>query len=468
MLPSDQFSRGCMNMNHEIFRAYDIRGVFGETLNTDIVHLIGRALGTEMQMLGSHMAAIGRDGRKSSPDFAAALCEGLMSTGCDVIDVGMVPTPMLYHAASRISGGTGFQVTGSHNPSQYNGIKMMINRETLAGERIQGLKNQVLSMNFSNGQGRYSSMDVRSDYIASILEDIHLQKPFKVVVDCGNGIAGSVAPEVFRSMGLEVVELFCEVDGDFPNHHPDPSVPENLEDLIATVRKSGADLGFAFDGDGDRLGVVSAMGQIIWPDRQMVLFSTAVLERNPGAQIVFDVKCSQILARSIARAGGEPIMWKTGHSFMKEKIKESGAPLAGEMSGHIFFNDRWGGFDDGIYAAARMCELLSEKAESPNQVFAAIPDTVNTPELRINLKEGEPFRIVEALVQSAVFKNAEVSCIDGLRVDFENGFGLVRASNTTPSIIMRFESTSQQVLDSIIGQFRRELRKVRPDLDIPC
>ncbi|MYB35054.1 MAG: phosphomannomutase/phosphoglucomutase [Gammaproteobacteria bacterium] len=456
-----------MTIHREIFRAYDIRGIVDETLNTDSVHLIGRALGTEMQMLGSDTAAIGRDGRKSSPDFAEALCEGLISTGCDVIDIGMVPTPTLYHAASRISGGTGFQVTGSHNPSQYNGIKMMINQETLAGERIQDIKNQVLAMNFSDGQGQYSSMDVRSAYIASILEDIQLKKTFKVVIDCGNGIVGSMAPEVFKSMGLEVIELFCEVDGDFPNHHPDPSVPENLEDLINTVRKSGADLGFAFDGDGDRIGVVSATGQIIWPDRQMVLFSNAVLEQNPGAQIIFDVKCSQVLARSIARAGGEPIMWKTGHSFMKEKIKESGAPLAGEMSGHIFFNDRWDGFDDGVYAAARMCELLSEKAESPCQVFAAIPDTVNTPELKISLKEGEPLEIVEALVQSAVFANAKVSLIDGIRVDFEDGFGLVRASNTTPSVIMRFESTSRQALDSIIGRFRTELKKIRPDLDIP-
>ena len=456
-----------MTIHHEIFRAYDIRGVVDETLTADIVSLIGRALGTEMQILGSHMAAIGRDGRKSSPDFTEALCEGLMSTGCDVVDVGMVPTPALYHAASRISGGTGFQITGSHNPSQYNGIKMMINRDTLAGERIQHVKNQVLAMNFSSGQGQYSKRDVRSDYIAAILEDIQLRKTFKVVIDCGNGVAGCMAPEVFRSMGLEVVELFCEVDGDFPNHHPDPSVPENLEDLINTVRKSGADLGFAFDGDGDRLGVVSPTGQIIWPDRQMVLFSEAVLGQNPGAQIIFDVKCSQVLSRSIARAGGEPIMWKTGHSFMKEKIRESGAPLAGEMSGHIFFNDRWGGFDDGIYAAARMCELLGGKDESPHRVFAAIPDTVNTPELKINLKEGEPLKIVETLVQSAVFENAEVSFIDGLRVDFEDGFGLVRASNTTPSIIMRFESTSRQALDSIIGRFRKELRKVRPDLDIP-
>ncbi len=454
-------------MHHEIFRAYDIRGVVDETLTSDIVHLIGRALGTEMQILGSHMAVIGRDGRKSSPDFTEALCEGLMSTGCDVVDVGMVPTPALYHAASRISGGTGFQITGSHNPSQYNGIKMMINRDTLAGERIQHVKNQILAMNFSSGQGQYSKWDVRSDYIAAILDDIQLQKTFKVVIDCGNGVAGCMAPEIFRSMGLEVVELFCEVDGDFPNHHPDPSVPENLEDLINTVRKSGADLGFAFDGDGDRLGVVSPTGQIIWPDRQMVLFSEAVLRQNPGAQIIFDVKCSQILSRSIAGAGGEPVMWKTGHSFMKEKIRESGAPLAGEMSGHVFFNDRWGGFDDGIYAAARMCELLSGKDESPHRVFAAIPDTVNTPELKINLKEGEPFKIVETLLQSAVFENAEVSFIDGLRVDFEDGFGLVRASNTTPSIIMRFESTSRQALDSIIGRFRKELRKIRPDLDIP-
>jgi len=456
-----------MTIHHEIFRAYDIRGVVDETLNAETVRLIGCSLGTEMQLLGCQVAAIGRDGRKSSPELTEALAEGLISTGCDVVDIGMVPTPVLYRAATRISGGTGFQVTGSHNPSCYNGIKMMINRETLAGERIQAIKNRLLNRKFSCGQGQRSGMNVHRDYIASILGDIRLKKSFKIVLDCGNGVAGTIAPEVFRNMGLEVIELYCEVDGDFPNHHPDPSVPENLGDLINIVRESGADLGFAFDGDGDRLGVVSSSGQIIWPDRQMVLFSESVLRERPGAQIVYDVKCSQILAKSILGAGGVPIMWKTGHSFMKEKLKETGAPLAGEMSGHIFFNDRWDGFDDGIYAAARLCELLNEKDESPRQVFEAIPDTVNTPELRIDMKEGEPLQVVEALVQSVDFRNVEVSLIDGLRVDFEDGFGLVRSSNTTPSINMRFESVNQKALDLIISRFRQELRKVRPDLDIP-
>ncbi len=456
-----------MLMPDEIFRAYDIRGVVDKTLNTEIVHAIGRALGTVMQMHDCHIATIGRDGRKSSPDFAEALSEGLMSTGCNVIDIGTVPTPTLYHAASRISSGTGFQITGSHNPAHYNGIKMMINWETLAGEKIQIIKNRVLDKHFTVGQGQLSSMDVRTDYIDSILKDIELQKPFKVVIDCGNGIAGSIAPDVFRRLGLEVIELYCEIDGDFPNHHPDPSVPENLEDLIDVVQKSCADIGFAFDGDGDRLGVVSASGQIIWPDRQMILFSESVLKQNPGAQIIYDVKCSQLLAKSIEKAGGKPVMWKTGHSFMKKKMKECGAPLAGEMSGHIFFNDRWDGFDDGIYAAARMCELLGKEELSPRQIFQSIPNTVNTPEMKIDLQEGEPFKIVEELVHSAVFEDAEVSFIDGLRVDFQDGFGLVRASNTTPSLIMRFESASNITLNRIINRFRDELKNIRSDLEIP-
>ncbi len=456
-----------MSIPHEIFRAYDIRGVVNETLNTEIVHAIGRALGTNMQMLDCHIAAIGRDGRKSSPDFSKALCSGLLSTGCDVIDVGVVPTPTLYHAASRISDGTGFQITGSHNPPQYNGIKMMINRETLAGEKIQNLRDLVLDKNFSVGQGQLSTMDIRSDYVNSIINDIQLKKPYKVVIDCGNGVAGSIAPDIFRRLGLEVIELYCEIDGDFPNHHPDPSIPENLKDLIHLVRNSSADLGFAFDGDGDRLGVISPSGQIIWPDRQMILFSWSVLKQIPGAQIIYDVKCSQLLAKSIVKAGGKPIMWKTGHSFIKKKMKECGAPLAGEMSGHIFFNDRWEGFDDGIYAAARLCEILSKEDATPGQIFDAIPDTVNTPEIKIDLKEGESSKIVDALVHSVVFEDAEVSLIDGLRVDFEDGFGLVRASNTTPSLIMRFESTDHTTLHSIIDRFQNELKKIRSDLGIP-
>ena len=456
-----------MTFHHEIFRAYDIRGIVGESLTADMVRDIGRSLGAEMLAQGVNVAAVGWDGRVSSPDLSDALCAGLISTGCDIVKVGQVPTPTLYHAATCIAGGTGFQITGSHNPSQYNGLKMMINRETLYGEKIQALKRKVIAGDFPHGDGRLSACEVRSDYLESILDDIRLEKSFRVVIDCGNGVAGAIAPEVFRRLGCDVIELYCEVDGAFPNHHPDPSQPGNLEDLIEAVRDSAADIGMAFDGDGDRLGVVSPCGRIIWPDRQMALFSRSVLEENPGASIIFDVKCSQILAKSIIEAGGVPIMWKTGHSFMKEKLRETGAPLAGEMSGHIFFNDRWGGFDDGIYAAARLLELLGRRDEAAEEVFSAIPDTVNTPELKIDLPEGEPFRLVDDLVRSARFDDAEVSLIDGLRVDFRDGFGLVRASNTTPSVIMRFESSNETTLKSIMNRFRRKLERVRPGLAIP-
>ncbi len=454
-------------ISREIFKAYDIRGVVETALTTDMVEQIGRALGSEALRLGVTRTVIGRDGRLTGPALADALGAGFLSTGCDVIEVGQVPTPALYFAAAEYAAGTGVQVTGSHNPPEYNGLKMMIVGTTLSGEAIQKIRQQIIDRDFTRGQGQLVHKDILPAYCQAIDQDITLARPFKLVIDCGNGVAGDVAPEVFRRLGCEVVELFCEVDGAFPNHHPDPSQLENLQDLIKAVRETRADFGMAFDGDGDRLGIVSANGDVIWPDRQMVLFSREILQRTKGAEIIFDVKCSQILAKSIQAQGGVATMCKTGHSFIKSKLKQTGAALAGEMSGHIFFNDRWGGFDDGIYAGARLCELLSRLDQSPMEVFAAIPDTLNTPELRLEMNEGEHYQLVDELVAAAAFDDAVVHTIDGIRADFAQGFGLLRASNTTPTIIMRFEATSAANLEYIQAQFRSLILSARPCLQLP-
>lgn len=456
-----------MSFPHEIFKAYDIRGVVETTLTADIVEKIGKALGSEAIENGITQTVIGWDGRLTGPGLASALAKGFMSTGCDVIEIGQVPTPALYYATVELGTGTGVQVTGSHNPPEYNGLKMMIGGKTLSGEAIQKIKQRVLENDFVIGHGKHESREILTKYCQAIVDDVTISRPIKVVLDCGNGVAGAAAPGVFRELGCEVVELFCEVDGTFPNHHPDPSQLENLQDLIVAVEQHQADFGMAFDGDGDRLGIVAANGDVIWPDRQMVLFSKAILQTTPGAEIIFDVKCSQILPKIIRELGGKATMWKTGHSFIKAKLKETGAALAGEMSGHIFFNDRWGGFDDGIYAGARLCELLSQSDQTPSEIFSNIPDTINTPELRLEMNEGEHYELVEELVQSAQFDKAAVSTIDGVRVDFNDGFGLIRASNTTPTIIMRFEARSTEQLDAIQDQFRDLFRKVRPELALP-
>ena len=456
-----------MSFPHEIFKAYDIRGIVDRTLTNDLVEQIGRALGTEAQEQGVDTAVIGRDGRLSGPTLSASLAKGFLSTGCNVIEIGQVPTPALYFATKEFQTGTGVQVTGSHNPPDYNGLKMMINGTTLSGELIQKIKQRVIDRDFVSGEGRYEKRQVLDTYCDRIVSDVSLARPLKVVVDCGNGVGGAVAPSLFRRIGCEVTELFCEVDGTFPNHHPDPSQLENLEDLIREVKNTSADFGMAFDGDADRLGVVSADGSVIWADRQMILFSRSVLKQHPGAEIIFDVKCSQTLAEDIEAHGGRATMWKTGHSFIKSKLKETGAALAGEMSGHIFFNDRWGGFDDGLYAGARLCELLSTSAQSPQEVFASLPDTVNTPELRLEMDEGEHYKLMEELNRKANFKDGKVSQIDGLRVDFEDGFGLIRPSNTTPTLIMRFEARSQSGLEKIQKQFRDLLIATRGSLSLP-
>ncbi len=451
----------------EIFKAYDIRGIVGRSITNEITRQIGQALGSEILSGGGKQVVVGRDGRLSGPELVKHLSDGLLSAGCDVIDIGQVPTPVVYFAAFHLNASSAVAVTGSHNPPDYNGFKMVVNGETISGERIQGLKQRIEHGDLMTGIGTRSEVDVVEEYIQRIVEDIELKRPLKLVVDCGNGVAGGVAPELFRRLGCDVVELFCEVDGTFPNHHPDPSQLKNLQDLIKEVAKQNADVGFAFDGDGDRLGVVSPDGTNIWPDRQMILYARDILTRNPGAEIIYDVKCSRNLARAISAAGGKPLMWRTGHSFIKSKLKQSGAALAGEMSGHIFFKERWYGFDDGAYTGARLLELLSHDPRSPAEVFADLPDSINTPELRIDMQEGEHFKFMDELSANADFAGADVSTIDCLRADFPNGFGLVRPSNTTPTLIMRFEADDETSLEQIQDQFRDLMKRTRPEVDLP-
>ena len=467
MSEKSQHSSATTEIPAEIFKAYDIRGIVGRTLTPAMVERIGQALGSEALARKQRALAVGRDGRLSGPEISQALSKGLTRAGCDVIDIGMVPTPVLYFATHHLDTHSGVSVTGSHNPPDYNGLKMMLAGETLAAQAIQALRERIVNSNLLEGQGHISSTDVRDAYLERIAGDVKLARPMKVIVDCGNGVAGSVAPELLRKLGCEVQELFCEVDGHFPNHHPDPGQPANLVDLIAAVKSRSVDVGLAFDGDGDRLGVISPDGNIIWPDRQMILFARDVLSRHPGAQIIYDVKSSRALEKVIRDAGGKPIIWKTGHSLIKAKLKESGALLAGEMSGHVFFKERWYGFDDALYTAARLLELLSCDARAPAEIFAALPDTVNTPELHLQMTEGEHHDFIKQLVAHARFADAKVTTIDGLRVDFDDGFGLVRASNTQPVLVFRFEATSQRALQRIQTQFKALILGLRPDLALP-
>lgn len=455
------------SIDPSIFRAYDIRGVVDRTLTAMGVELIGRAIGSEALQRGRNTVVVGRDGRLSGPTLSSALIRGIISTGCDVKDIGCVPTPVLYFATYYLDTQTGVIVTGSHNPPEYNGLKIVIDGETLAGESIQSLRERVEDARFISGQGSVESVNIIPDYIESIRTDIVLQRPLRVAIDCGNGVAGNVAPELFRTIGCEVLELFCEVDGNFPNHHPDPSKEDNLRDLIAVVQAQQADVGLAFDGDGDRLGVVTPDGRIIWPDRVLMLYAMDILDRNPGGQIIYDVKCTRYLDSIIRDHGGEPLMWKTGHSFIKAKIRETGALLAGEMSGHIFINERWYGFDDGLYAGVRLLEILARDARSSVEVFAELPDSVNTPELNVAMQEGEPPVFMSRLLEKAHFEGADVSTIDGLRADFDDGWGLVRASNTTPVLVLRFEADDDAALARIMGEFRRVMLQVQADLKLP-
>jgi phosphomannomutase len=452
-----------MQVSASIFKAYDVRGIVPSTLTEEVAEALGRAFGTTARSQGETTVAVGRDGRLSGPMLSAALVRGLVSSGVDVIDVGVVTTPMLYFAASTLCN-SGIQVTGSHNPKDYNGFKMVMAGRAIYGEEIQELRRMMEQEHWvANGDGKVRNVNILAPYRDRIVGDIKLARPLKIVVDSGNGVAGASAPGIYRALGCEVIELFSEVDGNFPNHHPDPSKPENLKDLINTLRTSGADLGLAFDGDGDRLGIVTPAGHNIFPDRQLMLFARDVLQRVPGGTILFDVKCTQRLGPAIREAGGKPLMFKTGHSLIKAKMKEVGSPLGGEMSGHIFFKERWYGFDDGTYAGARLLEILSRERD-PGAVLEGLPTSFSTPELNVKCAEGEPHRVVAELMAKANFAApAEVSTIDGVRVDWPDGFGLIRASNTTPVLVLRFEGQNEQALHRIEGEMLALLRSVKPD-----
>lgn len=462
-------------MHPEIFKAYDIRGIVGRSLTPEIVRAIGQALGELAREHGGSAIAIGRDGRLSGAMLSEALAAGIDAAGIEVIDLGMVTTPIAYFAAHHLGTGSVAMVTGSHNPPEYNGLKMVIGGTTLSGAAIQDLRARVervagtgpaRAAGDAGRRGRRRA-DVRAAYFDRIAADVHLARPLSIAVDCGNGIAGAYAPELYRRLGCEVSELFCEVDGHFPNHHPDPSQPANLEDLKRRLGRGDCDLGLAFDGDGDRLGVVTAAGHVIYPDRQLMLFAADVLERVPGATIIYDVKSTRHLKPWIIRHGGIPLLWKTGHSLIKAKMKEVGAALAGEMSGHTFFGERWYGFDDGLYAGARLLEILS-RSGNPSGVLDGLPDAVSTPELNIACAEGEPHAIVDRLQRDAAFPGAdEVIRIDGLRVEYADGFGLARASNTTPMIVLRFEADSAAALARIQADFRRALSTAKPGIVLP-
>ncbi|WP_372658604.1 phosphomannomutase/phosphoglucomutase [Hydrogenophaga sp.] len=452
-----------MQVTASIFKAYDIRGVVPTTLNEAVAEALGLAFGTQAMKLGERAVAVGRDGRLSGPALSAALIRGLVAAGVEVIDIGLATTPMLYFAAHTLCT-SGIQVTGSHNPKDYNGFKMVMGGRAIYGEDIQALRRTMEDESATPvAGGRVRLVDVLPAYRERIVSDVKLARPMKVVVDCGNGIAGASAPAIFRALGCEVTELFSEVDGNFPNHHPDPSKPENLQDVIRALRETDAELGLAFDGDGDRLGIVTKDGATIYPDRQMILFAQDVLSRVPGGKIVFDVKCSQRLAPAIEAAGGEAHIFKTGHSLIKARMKEIDSPLGGEMSGHIFFKERWFGFDDGTYAGARLLEILS-KSPDANAVLHALPTSHSTPELNVACAEGEPQAVVDQLLALARFEApAKVSTIDGLRVDWPDGFGLIRASNTTPVLVLRFEGHTQEALHRIEAVMLALLLQAKPD-----
>jgi phosphomannomutase/phosphoglucomutase len=450
-----------------IFKAYDIRGVVDKTLTLEAVRHIGQAIATLARERGDRQAVVGRDGRLSGPSLLAALAQGLRAGGLDVIDLGEIATPMVYFAVNELQTGTGVMVTGSHNPPEYNGLKMVVGNEAIYGATIQELRQRIESGQLAQGTGSYRQENIAERYLQRIVGDIQLARPMKLAIDCGNGVPGAYAPALFRALGCEVTELFCEVDGRFPNHHPDPAQVENLQDLMRCLRETDNELGFAFDGDGDRLGVVTKDGQVIFPDRQMMLFARDILLRQPGAEIIYDVKCSRLLGDDIRRAGGRPLMWKTGHSLVKAKLKETGAPLAGEMSGHIFFKERWYGFDDGLYAGARLLEIVSRAADA-SALLNALPDSAATPELHLHCAEGENHTLIERLQREVTFPLArEVITIDGVRAEYADGFGLARASNTTPVVVLRFEADNAHALARIQQEFKHALLGLKPDAALP-
>ncbi|SFD64407.1 phosphomannomutase/phosphoglucomutase [Massilia yuzhufengensis] len=456
-------------LSKTIFKAYDIRGVIDKTLDEGIARHIGRAFGAAALAKGERKVVIGRDGRLSGPGLTAALGEGLRDAGVDVIDLGMVATPMVYYATNLLDTRSGIMVTGSHNPPDYNGFKMVLAGEAIHGESITALHDSIAAYDGAIGpqRGSYATHDIRAAYLERIVQDVKIARPIKIAVDCGNGVAGAFAGDLYRGMGCEVVELFCDVDGTFPNHHPDPAHPENLQDLVKALQDTDAEIGLAFDGDGDRLGIVTKDGQIIFPDRQMMLFASDVLSRNPGAEILYDVKCTRHLAPWIEQAGGRPLMWKTGHSLVKAKLKETGSPLGGEMSGHIFFKDRWYGFDDGLYAGARMLEILTKEAD-PSALLNSLPIASSTPELHLHLKEGENFTLIDSLRANARFPTStSINGIDGLRVEYPDGFGLARSSNTTPVVVLRFEGENPEALARIQAEFKTVILAAKPDAELP-
>ena len=450
-----------------IFRAYDIRGVVPETLTAETAYWVGRAIGSESLAKGEPNVSVGRDGRLSGPELVERLIQGVADSGCHVSDVGLVPTPALYYAANVLAGKSGVMLTGSHNPSNYNGFKIVIAGDTLANEQIQALHTRLKTNDLTRGEGSIARVEILQRYFSQIVGDIQLARRLKVVVDCGNGAAGVIAPQLIEALNCEVIPLFCEVDGNFPNHHPDPGKPENLVDLIAKVKEVKADLGLAFDGDGDRVGVVTNTGTMVFPDRLLMLFAQDVLTRNPAAEIIFDVKCTRLLTPLIKEYGGRPLMWKTGHSLIKKKMKETGALLAGEMSGHIFFKERWFGFDDGIYSAARLLEVLSKQSMSAEELFETFPNDISTPEINIDVTDESKFSIIDALHDAQWGDDAKLTSIDGVRVDYPHGWGLVRASNTTPVLVLRFEAESETELQRIKDVFHAQLKRVAPDLPLP-
>jgi len=457
-----------VQVDESIFRAYDIRGIVDNNLTEEVVTLIGKAVGSEALKQDQCAVIVARDGRLSGERLIKALSEGIAATGCNVIDIGAVPTPLLYFAAKTFETHSGVMITGSHNPPEYNGLKVVINGETLAEKGIHQLYERIVENHFVEGQGTIRNAEIIQTYIDRVCSDIKIQRPLHIAIDSGNGICGPVAVKLFKALGCQVEELYCKVDGNFPNHHPDPSVPTNLEDLVSLVQKKKLDIGLAFDGDGDRLGVVTNQGNIIFPDRLLMLLAMDVLSRNPGAEIIYDVKCTHFLHDLIKQHGGIPIMWKTGHSFIKQKLQHSShAVLAGEMSGHIFFKERWYGFDDAIYTGARLLEILAKQDKTIDELFGVLPNSVNTPELKLPISEAEKFKFMAQFKEEAKFDGAKLITIDGLRVEYPDGWGLMRPSNTTPVLVLRFEAENEGALKRIQALFRQELLRLNPELQLP-
>lgn len=452
-----------------IFRAYDIRGVVDDTLTEATVEMIGRAVGSEAVAQGESRVVVARDGRLSGARLQAALMRGLNAAGCDVIDIGMVPTPVLYFATHILPDTqSGVMVTGSHNPPDYNGFKIVLNGDTLYGNAITALFERIQSGNLASGQGSVTQQDIRESYLARILGDVNVSRPIKAVVDCGNGVTGELGPQLLARLGVDTIPLFTEIDGHFPNHHPDPGKLENVQDLIRKVVESGADIGLAFDGDGDRLGVVTPNGKLIYSDHLLMVFAADMLARQPGAKVIFDVKCTGNLVKVINEAGGEPEMWRTGHSLIKARMKETGAQLGGEMSGHIFFKERWYGFDDGLYAAARLVEILANQTDDTNTFFARFPQDVGTPEINVAVTDANKFSLVDKLAREGDFGEGIKTTLDGIRVDYVDGWGLCRASNTTPALVMRFEGKDEAALARIQAIFYNALKRAAPDdIELP-